>query len=275
MSIRNVSRLLVVSLVALILVVPAEGQRRRAVGKHLGSVVTTPQCHTFGFVKAGLKASYVSTTPTASANFTITYISDTATQTKTTQVVTTPQGSADAVTTLIGESLGTLRGIKHIDVDTTVTVPVLGKLTTEINVDFVPSLIAGPLDGWCVGNTWNVPPVTETITTNIPFAPAPSPIVRTTVGSTGEVLAVGESVTVPAGTFNTVKYKGVLVGEAVQPAITWVSMEHNIVVKQDSLDAVTGAIVNATRLTNLVVPPASVLHVPEPEDFSHVSSGTH
>lgn len=239
-----------VSFVALVLVVPAEGQRRRAVGKS-PSLVTAPQCHTFGFVRAGLKASYISTTPTGSATFTITYISDNATQTKTTQVVTTAQGNADAVTTLTGESVGTLRGIKHIDVDTTITVPVLGKLTTEINVDFVPSLIAGPLGGWCTGNTWNVAPVTETITSTIPFGPVQPPIVKTTVGSTGEVLAVGESVTVPAGTFTTVKYKGVLVGETVQPAITWVSMEHNIVVKQDSLDPVTGAIVNATRLTNL------------------------
>jgi hypothetical protein len=251
MSIRTASRLLVVSLVALVLVVPAEGQRRRAVGKSPSNVVTTPQCHTFGFVRAGLKASYVSTTPTASATFTITYISDTATQTKTTQTVSTPQGNADAVTTLTGESLGALRGIKHIDVDTTVTVPVLGKLTTEVNVDFVPALIAGPLQGWCVGNTWSVPPVTETITSTIPFAPSPAPIVKTTIASQGEVLAVGEVVTVPGGTFNTVKYKGVLVGDSVQPAITWVSMEHNIVVKQDSLDPVTGAIVNATRLTNV------------------------
>jgi hypothetical protein len=251
MSIRNVSRLLVVSLVAVILVLPAEGQRRRAVGKHLGAVVTTPQCHTFGLVRAGLKASYLSTTPNGDATYTITYISDTPTQTKTTQVVSTPNGNADAVTTLDGEVVGLLRGMKHIDITTSITVPVLGKLTTEIDVDFVPSLILGPAAGWCVGKQWNVAPVTETVTTKAPFV-TPVTSVVTTVGGTGEVLAVGESVTVPAGTFNTVKYKGVLVANnTVQPAITWVSMEHNIVVKQDSLDPVSGAIVNATRLTNL------------------------
>ena len=244
------TRLLSVSLLALILAVPAQAQRQRAVGKRLAALPSN-QCHTFGFVRAGLKASYLSTTPNGSATFTITYISDTALQTKTTQVVATAQGNADAVTTLIGESLGTLRGIKHIDVDTTVTVPVLGKLTTTIDVDFVPSLIAGPLQGWCVGNTWNVAPVTETVTSSIPFGPVQAPVVKTTVGSQGIVLAVGESVTVPGGTFNTVKYRGVLVGEAVQPAITWVSMADNIVVKQQALDPVSGAVVNDTQLTKL------------------------
>jgi hypothetical protein len=252
-SIRIARRLFVFFTLVLVLAVPAEAAgRRRAVGKGAAGPAPGGDCHTFGFVQAGLKASYLSTTSNGGvATYTITYLSDTATETKTTQVVSTPQGNADAVTTLTGEQVGNLRGIKHIDVDTTITVPVLGKLTTEIDVDFVPSLIAGPLEGWCVGNTWDVAPVTETVTAKIPLAPQGPPVVTTTVGSRGEVLAVGESVTVPGGTFNTVKYRGLLVSDSVQPAITWVSMEHNIVVKQQTFDTVSGALTSDTVLTNV------------------------
>ena len=77
----------------------------------------------------------------------------------------------------------------------------------------------------------------------------PSTVV--TLASTGEVLAVGESVTVQGGTFNTVKYKSsILSGTSVQPAITWVSMQHNIVVRQDTLDG-AGAVTSTTVLTSL------------------------
>jgi hypothetical protein len=244
-------RLLVFSLLALSLVSTAEAApRRRAVGKPV-SGAPAGQCHTFAFVRPGLKATYLSTTPNGSATYTITYISDTATQSKTSQVVSTPQGNADAVTTIDGEVVGTLRGMKHIDIKTTITVPVVGTLTTEIDVDFVPSLILGPAAGWCVGNTWNVAPVTETITTKAPFVLPVTQIV-TTVGGSGEVLAVGESVTVPAGTFQTVKYRGVTVANnTVQTSITWTSMEHSIVVKQQAFDPVSGAIVTDTQLTDM------------------------
>lgn len=254
MSIRNnASRLLAVSVFAALMVVPAEGQRRRAVRKTPALVTPGSQCHTFSLVKAGLKATYLSTktTTTDSATYTITYISDTPTQTKTTQVVSTPQGNADAVTTIDTEVVGLLRGMKHIDVTSSITVPVLGKLTTEVDIDFVPTLILGPAAGWCVGNTWNVAPVTETIVTKAPFV-TPVTTIVTTVGGQGEVLAVGESVTVPAGTFLTVKHRNVLfANDTVQPAITWTSMDHSIVVKQDAYDSVTGVIVTATQLTNL------------------------
>ncbi|MFL6248839.1 MAG: hypothetical protein ACJ74H_22645 [Thermoanaerobaculia bacterium] len=245
-------RLLVVSLCAVLLVSAAEaGPRRRAVGKTKAVSVPTGQCHTFAFVRPGLKASYLSTTPNGSATYTITYISDTATQTKTTQVVNTPQGNATAVTTIDGEVVGLLRGMKHIDITTTLSVPVLGTLTTEIDVDFVPSLILGPAAGWCVGNTWNVSPVTETVVTKAPFVQPATQIV-TTIGGTGEVLAVGESVTVPAGTFQTVKYRGItVVNNAAQESITWTSMQDSIVVKQQAIDPATGAITTDTVLTSL------------------------
>ena len=267
----TVPRVLAVCLVLIAL--SAEG-RVRAVRKTQALLPSTPQCHTFPLVKAGTKGTYLSTTPTGSATYTITWLSHTPTRTQTTQVVSTPQGNADAVTTIDGEVVGLLRGMKHIDVKTSITVPFVGKVTTEVDVDFVPSLILGPAAGWCVGHKWNVAPVTETITTSAPLVPPVTTIV-TTIGGDGEVLAVGENVTVPAGTFRTVKYRGVTVANnTAQTSITWTSMAHSIVVKQDAIDPVTGAITTATVLTNLVLP-ASVLHRPATEDHPNVPSGAH
>lgn len=242
-------RLLAVLAVAVLMVPTAEaGPKRRAVGKSPVKSAPTGQCHTFGFVRAGQKATYLSTTPTGSATYTITWISDTATQTKTTQVVSTPQGNANAVTTIDGEVVGNLRGMKHIDVTTSITVPVIGTLTTEVDIDFVPSLVLGPAAGWCVGNTWNVAPVTETIVTKAPFATPVTQIV-TTIGGQGEVLAVGDNVTAAGRTFPCVKYRSVtLVNNTVQESITWTSMELAIVIKQQAFDA-NGTLVTDTILT--------------------------
>jgi hypothetical protein len=248
-SLRLASRLLAVSLLALLMVVTVEaGPRRRAAGKTTAVGLPTGQCHTFGFVRQGLKASYLSTTPTGNATYTITYLSDTATQTRTTQVVSTPQGNANAVTTIDGEVVGNLRGMKHIDVTTTITVPIVGTLTTEVDIDFVPSLVLGPAAGWCVGNTWDVAPVTETIVTKAPFATPVTSIV-TTIGGQGKVLAVGEVVNAAGKNFNTVKYRSVtLVNNSVQESITWTSMDEAVVVKQQSFDA-NGTLVTDTILT--------------------------
>jgi hypothetical protein len=239
----------VLTLVLSLLVPVAQGGSRRRSVRSGPVSATPPACHTFGLVRAGLKASYLSVAPGGNVTFQVTYISDTPTQTKTTQKVQAPSGNSDVATTLDGEIVGNLRALKHIKITTTITVPVLGALTTDANLDFVPSLIAGPAAGWCTGATWTVSPVTETLTTTGSF-PLP-PVVVTTVASEGVVLAVGESITVPAGTFNTVKYKSAIVsGTSVQPAITWVSMADNIVVKQDTLDA-AGNVTSTTTLTAL------------------------
>lgn len=248
--------------------------RVRAVRKTVALLPSAPQCHTFALVKAGTKATYLSTTTGGNATYTITWLSDTPTRTQTTQVVSTPQGNADAVTTIDGEVVGALRGMKHIDVKTTITVPVLGKLTTEVDIDFVPSLILGPAAGWCTGNKWSVAPVTETITTKAPMV-TPVTTIVTTIGGDGEVLAVGEMITVPAGTFRTVKYRGVtFANNTIQQSITWMSMDHSIVVKQDAIDPATGLVGTATVLTNLVSP-ASILQSPATEELPHVPSGAH
>jgi hypothetical protein len=239
--------------VCLLAVAPAEAQKRRAVRSPAPLNPPVNNCHTFGLVRAGLEASYLTRSinpPQPDVTFTIKYISDTPTQTRTTQKVTTPQGTTDVETVLDGEVFGHLRGLKHFNVKSSTLVPVLGRVTIEVDVDFVPSLTAGPAAGWCVGNTWSVPAVTETITTKGSPVPLP-PQVITTIASTGEVLAVGEQLTVGGRTHNTVKYRGVVAAGtgAVSTAITWVSMTDNIVVRQDTIDG-NGAVTSTTTLTN-------------------------
>ena len=242
-------RLLAVVALALFVVIPAEAQRRRAVRSNPGTPPSNGSCHTFGLVQAGRKASYLTTAPGGDVTFTITWISDTPTQTRTTQKVLSQGTTTDVETVLDGEIVGTLRALKHLNVKGSTTVPILGKLTTETDISFIPSLASGPAAGWCVGNTWTVAPVTEQILVKSPQGTFPSTV--TTIASTGEVLAVGESLTVGGGTFNTVKYRGAIVsGTSVQTAITWVSMQHNIVVRQDTLDA-AGAVTSVTKLTSL------------------------
>lgn len=240
-----VRRSLPVFALALLMVAPVEAQKRRAVR----SAPPAPQsgaCHTFSLVRPGLKATYHAT-GAGEADFTITYISDAPTLTVTTQKVTTAQGVTDVQTRLDGEIVGNLRGLKHINVKASTVVPNFGPLTTETDIDFVPSLVMGPAAGWCVGNTWATPAVTETIVTKSPAGQNQQ--IVTTIASTGEVLAVNEMVNVPAGQFNTVKYRGASVsGTSVQTSITWVSMQHNIVVKQETLDG-TGKVTSTLHLT--------------------------
>jgi hypothetical protein len=243
-------RLAALFALALLFSVPAFAAKRRAArSAPAATAPPTGSCHTFGLVRAGLQASYHSTTNQSGgdADFTITWITDTPTFTHTTQKVTTAQGTADAVTRLDGELVGNLRALKHFNVKTTMAVPVIGSVTTEADVNFVPSLVQGPADGWCVGNTWSIPAVTETLVASTPIGQQSQII--TTIASIGEVLAVGEVVSVPAGNFRTVKYRGVTVsGTTVQTSITWVSMDLNIVVKQDTVDG-NGAVTSTTVLT--------------------------
>jgi hypothetical protein len=242
MSARRVLVFLAIALLAL----PAFAKRRSS--RSAPAAATGGDCHTFGFVRAGLRASYISESPSGTATFTVTHVSDSANLAVTTQKVQTPQGEADAETRIDMETVGSMRYVKHMKVTTSITVPVLGRISTDTDVDWIPSLPWGPATGWCTGAKWSIPVMTQTVRSTSPAGAIP-PVVTTTAAGEGEVLAVNESITVPAGTFNTVKYRNtILAGTSVQPAVVWMSMEHGILVRQDSLDA-SGNVVTVTRLT--------------------------
>jgi len=244
-------RRIVIGCLVAVIVAPVSigATRRRSAPSVPQAPAQSGDCHTFALVAAGTKASYLSVTPNGNVSYTITWISDTPTQTKTTQHVVTPQATTDVETTLDGVVSGNLRGLKHLYTKSTTPVPFFGNTVVEVDIDFVPALIAGPAGGWCTGATWTVPASTETIVSKS-IAGQTSNIV-TTIASDGAVLAVGELVTVPAGTFRTVKYRSnTMSGSSLQPAITWTSMDRSIVVKQDTLDG-AGNVTTTTELQSV------------------------
>jgi len=246
-------RIVIGCLAAAILIAPASiaATRRRSAPSLPKTATPSGDCHVFGLVTAGTVASYLTTTTSSgNVNFTITWISDTPTQTKTTQQVTTPQATTAVETTLDGVVSGNLRGLKHLYTKSTTPVPFLGNTVVEVDIDFSPALIAGPTEGWCAGAKWSIPATTETVV--VKSIAGTQSLIVTNVASEGEVLAVGESVTVPAGTFNTVKYKSSIVGSGntPQPAITWTDMTRAIVVRQDTLDS-SGAVTSSTTLQSV------------------------
>lgn len=228
--------------------VPVFAARRRAVTSPSNPNASS-NCVNYGYARVGLKASYLSTTSSGNVNFTITYISDVEGQTKTTQTSTTAQGTATVETTIDTERVGVFRATKHLLVKGSTVVPGLGSITSQTDITFVPSLVTGPADGWCAGATWNVSPSTETVVTQTIAGQTTN--VVTTSASQGAVLAIGESLTVPAGTFRTIKYRGVsTTGSSVSPTITWLSMDDYVVVKQDTLDD-SGNVTTTTTLQSL------------------------
>ena len=242
-------RLLVLSIVCLVALPGLAGGRRRAASSPGAAANPGGDCFTFGLIRAGLKASYLTTQASGNVSYTITYISDNGTQVHTTQHVTTPQATADADTILDTEIVGPLRAVRHFNVKTTTTVPILGASTVEADVNFVPSWISGPAQGWCTGATWDISPVTQTLVSTTAFGQTTS--VVTTLASQGTVLSAADSITVPAGTFSCVKHRATVIsGSTLSPAIAWTSREYGVTVRQDTLDQ-NGNVTSVTELQSI------------------------
>lgn len=245
----------VIALLLLALATSASAQRRRTV-KHPSAAApsnpTTGNCATYAPIRIGMKASYAVTADSGNITYTVTYLSDTGSRATTTQHIVTPQAVADAETTMDFENVPgaqfDLRALKRLYVKTT-TVAQGFPFVIETDIGFNPSMVLGPLGGWCAGAKWNVPATVQTIT-NKSMAGTQT-LTQTTIAYEGEVLAVGVMVTTPAGTFRTIKSKTLqATSTAVTPTIAWNSIDHNITVRQESLDA-SGRVIQVTELTKL------------------------
>jgi len=97
----------------------------------------------------------------------------------------------------------------------------------ENTVTFQPARIGDPASRACSGRTWSMPPVA------VSTVGSQGGSSETTLDpGTGRVIAVGESVTVPAGTFKTVHYEKIsdgAHGHVVESA--WVSVADGVGVK--------------------------------------------
>jgi len=246
-------RLRWIGLVVLLLAVSlnVSAQRRRAVRSPAKAVTPGGNCVTFGAPRVGMKASYLTTSPSGNVTYTVTYVSESATEARTTQKVQTPQANADVETRMDFETVHTsfdLRALKHLYVKSTTSAAGF-PFSVETDIDFVPSMILGPTTGWCQGATWTVPATTETITVKSIAGPQIS--TQTTIAFDAEVLSVNETITTPAGTFRCVKARGYQIsGTTAAPTISWNSVEHYITVRQETLDA-NGAVSQVTELQKI------------------------
>lgn len=232
---------------------PEAQTRRRPVRWGTPTPAPGGGCYTFNSVRAGLKASYRTVSKDGTVTYQITYVSDSDAQTKVTQRIQSPGPSGtvntDAETTMDWEMVavtgGNGRALKSLFVKS--TSPVAGfSLVTETTSTFAPSLLTGP-KSWCAGSTFRVPPSNQTVVTK-----ATPGGTTTTLNVTNEmtirILAVSESITVPGGTFDTVKHDGVAIaGAVVNPVTVWMSKQHSILVKQLTYDA-QGVLANTTEL---------------------------
>lgn len=233
-----------------------EAQSRRRPVRIWSVPPSSGNCVTFNFVRAGLKASYRTVSKDGTVTYTITYLSDNETQTKVTQKVQSPGPggtiTTDAETTMDWESIGVTggsgRALKQFYVKT--TTPIAGFTSiTETTSQFVPSLLTGPKT-WCADATFRVPPSTQTVTVKATPGGTSGSLVVTNE-STIRIVSVAEQVTVPAGTFDTVRHEGVsIAGSVVSPATVWTSKQHSILVKQLTYNA-QGELENTTELMSL------------------------
>jgi hypothetical protein len=86
---------------------------------------------------------------------------------------------------------------------------------------FRPGLVSDPAVRGCAGRSWPIPTVTASYQSTRTNASAPTP------AGTLEIVAIRERVTVPAGTFDTVRY----IRTSQSTDEYWKSLEHGVVVK--------------------------------------------
>lgn len=95
---------------------------------------------------------------------------------------------------------------------------------------FRPGAVGDPAFRACAGQTWQIPAVTATHASGQgPSASAP------TSAGTMKIVAIRESITVPAGSFDTVRYTRTLAtpgGQSVDEY--WKSIEHGVIVRHTS-----------------------------------------
>lgn len=228
--------------------------RRRAVAR-LGPFTPPPStgdCVTFPNVKPGLETTYQSTDAQGTHTVVITYLSDSLVQTVTKSVAPGPSGNTTTDTTTDWETVQSppFRAVKKIVTKTLAPSPI-GNISIDTSTTFVPSLVIAPAGDFCAGAVWTVPATTQTSTIVSSITGTSNQVAVSQQGE-GKVVAVNLSVTVPAGTFNTVLYEGFLTtGSATSLARTWTSTVHSIMVKQEVFDPVTMVMSTSWVLTGL------------------------
>lgn len=206
-------------------------------------------CVTLPYPATGLQANYNVTSDGTTGTISVTYTSTGPTQsTSETTSSFSGSGTSSSSSTTTTQNYSIISDYLYVEsVETVVstTVPGLGSLDETTSTTFSPAQNDGPALKYCEQQSWTSDSVTQT-TSTINFGVPSGAISSSTEVVNGLVEAVNESVTVPAGTFTTVRVKENSSGE---DTITWFSTELGIFVKVQTLNG-NGTVTSETELAS-------------------------
>jgi len=150
------------------------------------------------------------------------------------------QSTSETDSTSNFEVDGDLIYTTSVSTSTTSTIPNFGTSTQGIEISYSPRLFNGPASTYCEMQQWTVGTVSQSTTSTPPIMGQPATVVSDTSPVNATVLSVNESVTVPAGTFNTVKWELGFGGSVT--SVNWFDPDTGLNIKVetfDDLDALT------------------------------------
>jgi hypothetical protein len=205
-------------------------------------------CVTVAHIAAGRKASY---RVTGAENFTMatTWLTDTDTSASETSLTRTSAGDSTIDTTYTYSVQNGLRALTRSISNAKTSAAGFDILVTTDST-FSSPMIIGPVSNWCSDTKWSNPAIVHTVVLGGTF-PGPTTLINRPAAD-GFVIAVNETITVAAGTFNTIHYRGVQgrTDAKVQKSNVWLSINDGVLVKEDDLDA-GGNVQTVVELTNL------------------------
>jgi len=205
-------------------------------------------CVSLPLLRAGLKASY---NVTGALNYTTetTVVSDSPTETVQQQhhVVNGTPEEVDSTFTYTVQ--GDLRALTHA---VSVAKTNAGGFAITVTTDstFTVPMVLAPVSSFCGGREFAIPATVQTVVVGGTF-PGPTTTYNRPA-KTGTILATNESLTVAAGTFRTVKYRGVYgnTDPKSQQSLIWLDVSTGALVKEQDFDA-NGNVFAMFELTSL------------------------
>jgi len=203
-------------------------------------------CVNMSFPKPGLSVGYSLNADNTTTTFTTIYNNTTSTSAKTT-THSTLAGSSDSITTQKYNITNNYLYLDSIKVETSLSIPGYGNVSTTITTTNDAPLKAGPALLYCDQQSWTTEAVTQTtITSGILGAPSTT-VSGQSVFRGGMVEAVNESLSTKIGNLNTIRLKEYF---DTGSSITWFSIEHGVFVKTQIFDS-AGSLVGETELTSI------------------------
>jgi hypothetical protein len=205
-------------------------------------------CVTIPHIATGRVASY---RVTGNQAFTMetTWHTDTDTSATETSLTHTSSGDSTIDSTYTYTVQNGLRALTH-SVSSAATNAGGFNIVVTLDSTFSSPMILGPVSSWCSDSKWNNPAIVHTVVTSGTF-PGPTTTINRPAAE-GQVIAVNESITVAAGTFNTVHFRGVQgrTDANVQKSNIWMSISDGVLVKEEDLDD-AGNVQTVVELTHL------------------------